>query len=63
MRKKQRVKNLTLDDLLPYFEMPIEEAAEKLGCCSSALKRRTRKLGIKRWPYRKVPSGTICGSA
>ena len=59
VRKKQRVKNLTLDDLLPYFEMPIEEAAEKLGCCSSALKRRTRKLGIKRWPYRKLHSSLL----
>ncbi|CAI7877256.1 unnamed protein product [Closterium sp. NIES-54] len=43
-----------LEDVSPFFHLPIEEAARELGVCSSALKRRCRRLGIKRWPFRKV---------
>ncbi|CAI5519603.1 unnamed protein product [Closterium sp. Naga37s-1] len=45
-----------LEDVSPFFHLPIEEAARELGVCSSALKRRCRRLGIKRWPFRKVRS-------
>lgn len=60
--KRPRIRNMELDDLLPYFDKPIEQAATALGCCSSALKRRTRKLGVDRWPYRRLHSSRLRGN-
>eukprot|EP00958_Prasinococcus_capsulatus_P020654 scaffold2727_cov385-Prasinococcus_capsulatus_cf.AAC.14 len=39
-----------------YFIYPITEAAAKLKVCPTVLKKRCRKYGIKRWPYRKLIS-------
>ncbi|EFC38340.1 predicted protein [Naegleria gruberi] len=44
------------EQIQQYFHLPLEEAAIKLGCCSSVLKRTCRQLGIKRWPYRRMKS-------
>ena len=49
-----KIGGASLDEVSPYFHLPIEAAARELGVCSSALKRRCRRLGIKRWPFRKV---------
>eukprot|EP00850_Spirogloea_muscicola_P025932 SM004872S16483 [mRNA] locus=s4872:96:631:+ [translate_table: standard] len=54
-----KIGSATLEQVSPYFHLPIEEAARELGVCSSALKRRCRRLGIKRWPFRKVRSMTL----
>ena len=43
---------LSLRTLSPLFHLPLEEAAEKLGVCRTALKNACRKCGIGRWPFR-----------
>ena len=46
---------LTLEDLRPYFcEGTIQQASQKIGVGLTALKRRCRALGIRRWPFRQV---------
>ena len=46
---------LTLQDLEPHFcTKTIHEAARAIGVGLTALKRRCRALGIKRWPFRMV---------
>ena len=46
---------LTLQDLEPHFcTKTIHEAARAMGVGLTALKRRCRALGIKRWPFRMV---------
>lgn len=55
-----KIGGATLEDVSPFFHLPIEEAAKELGVCSSALKRRCRRLGIKRWPFRKVRAEHRC---
>ena len=41
-----------LSDL--YVNSTIEDAARQLGVGVTALKKRCRQLGIKRWPHRQV---------
>eukprot|EP00195_Chlamydomonas_chlamydogama_P007291 CAMPEP_0202902340 /NCGR_PEP_ID=MMETSP1392-20130828/16795_1 /ASSEMBLY_ACC=CAM_ASM_000868 /TAXON_ID=225041 /ORGANISM="Chlamydomonas chlamydogama, Strain SAG 11-48b" /LENGTH=788 /DNA_ID=CAMNT_0049589089 /DNA_START=500 /DNA_END=2866 /DNA_ORIENTATION=- len=50
------LRQLDMEDMRRYFHLPSEAAAAALGCSRSMLKRRCRKLGMKRWPYRKVQS-------
>jgi hypothetical protein len=45
---------LSLMTLEEYFSLPLNEAAKKLGVCETSLKCACRKIGIKKWPYRKV---------
>ena len=44
----------TIDTLRKHFDKPLIEAAYKLNLCPTSLKRKCRKLGITRWPYRRV---------
>merc|ERR1712137_503794 len=46
----------TSEDLAKFYHLPINDAAEKLGICSTLLKKLCRKNGISRWPHRKVKS-------
>nr|GME07148.1 protein RKD1 [Ipomoea batatas] len=39
-----------------YFHMPVCQAAEELGIGETTLKERCRKVGIPRWPHRKLKS-------
>ncbi|GLJ16613.1 hypothetical protein SUGI_0284960 [Cryptomeria japonica] len=48
---------LTFDEVARYFSVPIAEAANILGVCSSVLKKICRDNGIPRWPYRKFLAG------
>ena len=46
---------LSLADLAAlYSSVPINDAAKQLGIGLTALKRRCRELGIRRWPYRQA---------
>ncbi|KAF0888794.1 hypothetical protein E2562_017793 [Oryza meyeriana var. granulata] len=54
--QRERTKKLQLDDIAPYFDLPIAKAASKLDVCATALKAICRKHGVLRWPYRKVRS-------
>jgi hypothetical protein len=47
---------LKFDDVSKVFELPIAQAALKLGVSESHLKRQCRILGIDRWPQRKLRS-------
>ena len=47
-------KNLTLQDLQPYFGMTLKDAAAELNMGATTLKRVCRKFGISRWPSRKL---------
>ncbi|KAJ4462116.1 hypothetical protein PAPYR_1295 [Paratrimastix pyriformis] len=48
--------NPTLDDLRLLFDLPIKEAAAKLGMCVTILKKHCRTLGVQRWPFRQLRS-------
>lgn len=47
---------LTLKEISKHFNTPIQEAAKALGVCPTILKKICRRLGIGRWPYRRVNS-------
>jgi hypothetical protein len=47
---------LKFDDVSKVFDLPIAQAALKLGVSESHLKRQCRILGIDRWPQRKLRS-------
>ena len=49
-------RSFTLKELAPYFDLPINEAAEQLGVCATVLKKLCRNNGVDRWPYRKIKS-------
>lgn len=49
--------HLDLSVLEPLYGLRQEEAAERLGICLTSLKAACRKLGLRRWPYRK---GNAC---
>eukprot|EP00188_Purpureofilum_apyrenoidigerum_P003883 Plantae.Rhodophyta-Purpureofilum_apyrenoidigerum.ctg41895.p1 GENE.Plantae.Rhodophyta-Purpureofilum_apyrenoidigerum.ctg41895~~Plantae.Rhodophyta-Purpureofilum_apyrenoidigerum.ctg41895.p1 ORF type:complete len:354 (+),score=45.34 Plantae.Rhodophyta-Purpureofilum_apyrenoidigerum.ctg41895:193-1254(+) len=54
-KSKRRVLHLlTADDLVPFFDVPRDVLAGRLGICVTLLKKVCRKNGIKRWPYRKL---------
>lgn len=54
-KKTKRVgQQLTLEDIKPYFQLNIEDAAKALGVGLTMFKRKCRKVGIPRWPKRKV---------
>eukprot|EP00803_Ostreobium_quekettii_P005545 evm.model.scf_137.12 EVM.evm.TU.scf_137.12 scf_137:110461-112684(+) len=48
------VSSISLEELSTYFGMTSEAAAKKLGVGLTVMKRQCRKLGVDRWPYRKV---------
>lgn len=45
---------LTLKDLIPVFDLPIKDAAARLNLCTTLLKQLCRRIGIQRWPQRKI---------
>ncbi|CAN6274454.1 unnamed protein product [Urochloa humidicola] len=47
---------LTFELVSGHFCMPIKQAARELNVGVTVLKKRSRELGIPRWPYRKVKS-------
>lgn len=47
---------LTREKLDGLFDMPSKAAARVLGISNNHLKRCCRKVGIDRWPYRKIQS-------
>ena len=47
---------LSRDDLAKCFHMPSEDACKALGVGLTMLKRESRRVGIKRWPFRAVQS-------
>ena len=52
---KAVLQSLTADSLVElYSQFPIESAAQHLGVGLTALKKRCRQLGVKRWPHRQV---------
>ncbi|CAM8900509.1 unnamed protein product [Rhodiola kirilowii] len=62
-RKKERksykgvnAKELKVDEIQKYFDMPISVAAKKMNVGLTVLKKRCRELNIMRWPHRKLMS-------
>lgn len=47
---------LWYEELAQYFHVGINEAAEALGICPSAIKRICRRHGLNRWPHRRIIS-------
>lgn len=47
---------ITREELSECFNMPSEDAANRLGIGLTVLKRICRKFGVPRWPYRKIKS-------
>uniref|UniRef100_A0A5B7BEG7 RWP-RK domain-containing protein n=2 Tax=Davidia involucrata TaxID=16924 RepID=A0A5B7BEG7_DAVIN len=50
-------KSLSFDDVSKLFSLPLSEAADTLGVCTSVLKKMCHENGLVRWPYRKFLSG------
>ncbi|KAG2488229.1 hypothetical protein HYH03_013222 [Edaphochlamys debaryana] len=46
----------TLEAIRATFDLPVRQAAKRLGMGGTQLKRRCRALGIRRWPQRKLAS-------
>lgn len=46
----------TKEQLEPLFDVPSKQAAKKLGISNNHLKRMCRRIGIERWPHRKIRS-------
>jgi hypothetical protein len=40
--------------LRAHFNMPLNDAAKRMGVCATAIKKVCRKIGIKHWPHRKL---------
>jgi len=49
-------RHIGYNDIKQYFFLPEGEAAKKLGCSKSKLKRIKTRLNIERWPYRRIQS-------
>jgi len=49
---------ITLDVLESMADVPLSDAARKLGVSSTAIKKACRKIGVQRWPYRKRAEGS-----
>jgi hypothetical protein len=47
-------RNINFDMLQPYFERPLQQAADSFGVCTTLLKKICRRNGISNWPYRKI---------
>uniref|UniRef100_A0A6U6DVB2 RWP-RK domain-containing protein n=1 Tax=Guillardia theta TaxID=55529 RepID=A0A6U6DVB2_GUITH len=45
---------LSTDLLRQHFNMPLNEAARKLGICATAIKKVCRKMGIRQWPFQRL---------
>ncbi|GLJ32146.1 hypothetical protein SUGI_0647240 [Cryptomeria japonica] len=52
--QRERTKELRLEDIRPYFNVPIKVASGKMNICETVLKRIRRENGLTRWPYRKI---------
>ncbi|EKX36946.1 hypothetical protein GUITHDRAFT_116813 [Guillardia theta CCMP2712] len=51
--------HVSLSTLEPLFHLPQESAARRLGVSLTSLKAACRKIGIKRWPYRRWPEAGL----
>lgn len=51
-RRFRRARDLTFEDLEPLFCVSQQEAAERLGISATTLKKASRRLGLRRWPFR-----------
>eukprot|EP00198_Chlamydomonas_reinhardtii_P009636 XP_001698973.1 RWP-RK transcription factor [Chlamydomonas reinhardtii] len=49
-----RSRQVTLADLKLYYESPIKSASKALGFSLSCFKKLCRRLGVPRWPARKL---------
>jgi len=47
---------ITPESLQEHFNMPMADAAKAFGVCLTFFKKVCRKMGIKRWPHRKLKS-------
>lgn len=50
------VKSLSREAIKQYFYMPLTKAAKELNVGLTLLKKKSRELGISRWPHRKLMS-------
>ncbi|XP_031106263.1 protein RKD4-like [Ipomoea triloba] len=53
---KRTSKHWGLNTISKFFHLPAAQAARELNVSEDKLKRMCTKLGIKRWPYRKLQS-------
>ncbi|KAM7275329.1 hypothetical protein ACFE04_017195 [Oxalis oulophora] len=54
--KKQKIAQMTINDIVILFGLPIEEAASKIDLSPTIVKKLCRDGGVDRWPQRKVNS-------
>nr|GMD68539.1 protein RKD1-like [Ipomoea batatas] len=53
---KRTSKPWSFDTISPLFHLPASQAAKELNVSEDKLTRMCKKLGVKRWPYRKLQS-------
>jgi len=49
-------REVRLDELSKFFNLPEKAVAKELGICLTSLKKLCRSYGITRWPFRKLKS-------
>eukprot|EP00276_Gloeochaete_wittrockiana_P017787 CAMPEP_0184346330 /NCGR_PEP_ID=MMETSP1089-20130417/14600_1 /TAXON_ID=38269 ORGANISM="Gloeochaete wittrockiana, Strain SAG46.84" /NCGR_SAMPLE_ID=MMETSP1089 /ASSEMBLY_ACC=CAM_ASM_000445 /LENGTH=307 /DNA_ID=CAMNT_0026676953 /DNA_START=85 /DNA_END=1005 /DNA_ORIENTATION=+ len=54
MRSTKR--EVSPEHLATFYHLPLHEVAQRLGICTTALKKLCRRRGIERWPYRRLRS-------
>jgi hypothetical protein len=52
---QQSAIEVSLETVLALQDLPVHEAAGRIGISATALKKACRKLGVNRWSYRRVP--------
>lgn len=50
----QREQKTSIQDIMQWFHVPLDVAAQKLGICTATIKRTCRQHGIRSWPFRKL---------
>nr|GMD54001.1 replication factor A protein 1-like [Ipomoea batatas] len=53
---KRTSKPWSFDTISPLFHLPASQAAKELNVSEDKLTKMCKKLGVKRWPYRKLHS-------
>lgn len=58
--QKEYAQGVTIKDIAKFFHLREHDAAKHLGVSPSKVKKAVHNAGLKRWPFRKVCSSSLC---